>query len=485
MAHNGRGAVWRRVPTVKTSVDVTYQVPNMVTPPSCSSAHAVLSNACLFSCMTQYQGGLYQSLLAFQASFRLHERPLQKGQHQREAILLTTDALCTAFEGLLRTSPNELELLDLGLSVANVKADRSTTLLAVCMAAALGDMARLERYHQCTPLPARALVSAAKFGQQAVTAFLISAIEDVSSMVHEAFCMAAREGHLSLLTRWAPHVPLAATIHDAIQQAAARGHLEVALYLLRLPGADRAARHAIKAAIMGRHVDLVYALTAMFPDAVTNSMLNKAVVCHDVALLQHLMATYDVHMTPGVWYYVGLRPHLAILHFLKALAVPGASNTTFDRAAALGSVEILALLHDSYGLEGTVDAMTLAASAGNLDVVAYLTQHHLNVGCTTDAMDQAADHGHLHVVQYLHTHRDEGASLFAIDGAAASGHLHVVRFLCENRVEGFSQRALPVAQLYGHDAIVNVLQAHQARLEKVDDRHMGPWVGYAVYGIEF
>ncbi|KDO21819.1 hypothetical protein SPRG_12636 [Saprolegnia parasitica CBS 223.65] len=456
----------------------------MVAATSCSSAHAVLSNPCLLSCMTQYQDGLYQCLLAFQASFRLIERPLRKGQFRREALLLGTDELCAAFEGLSRASQNELELADLGLSIANLKAHRSTTLLVACMAAALGDVPRLKRYHQCTPLPARALVSAAKFGHDAVIQFLISAI-DVSSVVHEAFCMAAREGHLSLLTRWAHHVALDTTIRDAIRQAAARGHQHVVFYLLRLPGADLAARHAIKAAIMDRHIDLVYALAAAFPAVVTNSMLNKAVVCHDVALLQHLMATYDVHPTAGVWHYVGLRPHLATLHFLQALHVPGASNATFDRAAALGSLEILAFLHASYGLEGTVDAMTLAASAGNLDVVAYLHEHHPHVGCTTDAMDQAADHGHLPVVQYLHTHRCEGASLFAIDGAVASGHLDVVRFLCDARSEGFSQRALPVARLYGYDAIVSVLEAHQARLEKVDDRPMGPWVGYAVYGIEF
>ncbi|OQR93810.1 hypothetical protein ACHHYP_02262 [Achlya hypogyna] len=432
--------------------------------------------------MTQFQSGVYLRLLEFQRQIELVELPLKKNQTTRDAIVIHSPSIAAALATLI---PSEKALTpdDLCFSRTETKDPHIRQLIPIYIAMALGDTETLLLYRRCRHdlvLPPRALVCAAKYGRNEIVAHLLQHF-DVASAVDEAFVKAAAQGHLTIVTLLKTLVTDKART-DAVMQTAAHGHLAVLDYLLQLVDTEAVARSALKAALYERQTDTVYHLIRRFPTAVTNSMVNKAVLSGDVVLLAHLCSTHGVMATPGAWYYAGLRPTLATVRFLHEHDVPGASEATFDRAAALGTPDLLSFLADTYGLEGTVDAMNLAAAAGNLDVVRHLHDHH-GVGCTTDAMDQAAGNGHLAIVRFLHEHRSEGCSLFAVDGAVAGGHTEVVRFLCEHRSEGFSDRAIPVARLYGYNDIAEYLESHIA-LEKEDNRPLGPWVGYSVYGLE-
>lgn len=72
----------------------------------------------------------------------------------------------------------------------------------------------------------------------------------------------------------------------------------------------------------------------------------------------------------------------------------------------------------------TLEAMTLAASRGHLEMLVFLHETRKE-GTTVDAMDMGATFGHLEVVRFLHLNRTEGCTTRAMDGAARNAHINV------------------------------------------------------------
>lgn len=146
-----------------------------------------------------------------------------------------------------------------------------------------------------------------------------------------------------------------------------------------------------------------------------------------------------------------------------------------DGAASAGHLDVIQLLHDSFGEEKwSTDAMIMAAENGHLDVVIWLHEHRTE-GCTSYAMDGAARSGHLDILQWLHHNRSEGCSTLAMNWAAECNHIDVIKWLHANRGEGCTEEAMDKAALNGHLEVLKWL--HENRSEGCSVVTMGNAAG--------
>ncbi|KAF0722582.1 hypothetical protein Ae201684P_013995 [Aphanomyces euteiches] len=112
----------------------------------------------------------------------------------------------------------------------------------------------------------------------------------------------------------------------------------------------------------------------------------------------------------------------------------------------------------------TPTTMDDAAADGRLDIVAWLQEHHSEVGCTTNAMDLAAAGGHLDIVKFLHQYRTEGCTKNAMTQAAAGGYLDVVEYLFHSTTYKFDMTdAMRHATEFNHKDVVEWLERQHLR----------------------
>ncbi|KAL2913754.1 hypothetical protein HK105_206770 [Polyrhizophydium stewartii] len=124
-------------------------------------------------------------------------------------------------------------------------------------------------------------------------------------------------------------------------------------------------------------------------------------------------------------------------------------------AASCGNIELLQHLVDERKIVALEkEHVRLAALFNHIDVLKWLADRLPNRAFATDAMAMAASHGDLDVVKFMHANSSKSWTKSAMNDAARGGRLDVVKFLHANRTKGCTTNAMNDAARDGHLPVV-------------------------------